>query len=104
MSILRGLALCIQNSTPLRNEITNTPDFWSIIQSLHATSEGAATVFEILNNIVTARSSTVTADNYEAAVSLLNKFATAGSVGAIVEQRYEKAARKPKPSKAAKPP
>ena len=61
-------------------------------------------MFDILNNIVTARSSTVTADNYEAAVSLLNKFATAGSVGAVVEQRYEKVARKPNISKTAKPP
>lgn len=104
MSILRGLAICIQNPTPLRNEITNTPDFWSIIESLHASSEGAAAVFELLNSIVTARSSTVTADNYEAAVSLLNKFATAGSVGAVVEQRHEKVARKSKPVKAAKPP
>lgn len=45
----------------------------------------------------------MTADNYEAAVSLLNKFATAGSVGAVVEQRYEKVGRRPNPSKAAKP-
>jgi golgi-specific brefeldin A-resistance guanine nucleotide exchange factor 1 len=102
-SILRGLALCIKSPTPLRNETTNTPDFWSILHSLHATSEGAATVFELLENIVTARSSIVTADNYEAAVSLLNKFATAGSIGAIEEQRYEKITRRSKNSKAAKP-
>lgn len=74
------------------------------MRSLQATSEGAAPVFELLINIITARSSTVTADNYEATVSLLNKFATAGSVGAVLEQRYEKIARKIKPSKPTKLP
>jgi brefeldin A-resistance guanine nucleotide exchange factor 1 len=104
LSILRGLALCIQKPTPLRNEITNTPDFWSIIQALHATQEGAAMVFELLDNFVTSRPPTVTADNYEATVSLLNKFATAGSVGAVAEQRYERNAKNPKTGKSAKPP
>lgn len=101
--ILRGLALCVQKPTPLRNEITNTPDFWSIIQGLHTTQEGAAVVFELLENIVTSRHPTVTADNYEASVSLLNKFATAGSVGVVAEQRYEKNAKNPKSVKAVKP-
>ena len=101
--ILDGLALCIKTPTPLRNEITNTPDFWSTVQSLHAKSEAAAGVFGLLENIVNVKPAAVTADNYEAAVSLLNDFATAGSIGAIEEQRSEKTTRKSKVTKPAKP-
>lgn len=46
----------------------------------------------------------VTANNYEAAMSLLNSFASSGRVGAIEEQKHEKITRKPKAAKSAKPP
>lgn len=103
LPILKGLAICIKSPTPLRNEITNTPDFWSTIQILYTKSDAAAGVFGLLENIVAAKPPAVTADNYEAAVSLLNNFASAGSIGAIEEQRYEKTTRKPKVTKSAKP-
>lgn len=45
----------------------------------------------------------MTADNYEAAVSLLNSFAVAGSVGAVDEQKLEKNARKSKTARQSKP-
>lgn len=102
LPILKGLALCTKNATPLRNEITNTPDFWLTIHSLHANPEAAAGVFSLLENVVITKPSAVTADNYEAAVSLLNDFATAGSIGAVDEQRYEKNIRKLKAVKIAR--
>ena len=101
--ILKGFALCIRSPSPLRNEITNTPDFWSTIQSVHGTSEAAASVFDLLENIVTTRPPAITADNYEAAVSLLNSFAVAGSVGAAGEQKLEKHGRKLKTARQTKP-
>lgn len=45
----------------------------------------------------------MTADNYEAAVSLLNGFAIAGSVGAVEEQKLERAARRPKSGRQSRP-
>lgn len=101
--ILKGLALCIKAPSPLRNEITNTPDFWSTIQSVHGIPELAAGVFHLLDNIINSRPPAVTADNYEAAVSLLNSFAVAGSVGATVEQKLEKHGRKSRTSRQIKP-
>ncbi len=105
ITILKGLALCIKNPTPLRNEITNTLDFWSTIQSIQGMPEAtaAAGVFELIENVVITRPSAVTADNYEAAVSLLNGFAVAGSVGAVDEQKSEKNSRKTKSARQPKP-
>ena len=81
---------------PLRNEIANTPDFWSIIRGLHALQDGAGGVFHLVEKIVNGPPSAVTADNYEAAIALLKDFATAGSTGAIAEQKRNKTARRSK--------
>ena len=70
--------------------MTNTPDFWLILRSLHARPNVAGRVFDIIRNVVEAKPAAVTADNYEAAISLLNGFATAGSVGAAIEQQRDK--------------
>lgn len=54
--------------------------------------------------MVAGQQAAVTADNYKDTVSLLNGFAAAGSVGAVVEQKRDKTAgRKEKPTKPAKP-
>ena len=82
--------------SPLRNEIANTPDFWSILESLHKFQEGASGAFQLVEMIVNGPPSTITADNYEAAITLLKDFATAGSTGAIIEQKREKVARRSK--------
>lgn len=104
MMILDGLILCIRNLSPLRNEITNTPDFWSIIRSLHVIPEAAGKAFDLVASVVAGHQAAVTADNYKDTVALLNGFASAGSVGALVEQNRDKSARrKEKPSKPAKP-
>lgn len=81
----------------------NTPDFWSLLQSLKGHSEVAPNVFELITKAVTSQPSSVTADNYEATVSLLNSFATAGSVGAVIEQKKDRNARRSKPMRASKP-
>lgn len=79
--------------------MANSPDFWSILRTLHPVSNLASTVFETLEDVATGSPAAVSADNYEAAIGLLNKFATAGSVGAVQEQRRDQAARKGKVGK-----
>ena len=100
MPILKGLTLCIRDPTPLRNEITSTPDFWSIIRSLHEIPEAAGRTFDLVAKVVSGPPPAVTADNYKDTVSLLNRFAAAGSVGAMIEQKRDNyARRKEKPAK-----
>ena len=104
MPILNGLTLCIRDPSPLRNEVTNTPDFWSIIHSLHVLPEAAGKAFDVVARVVAGHQAAVTADNYKEIISLLNGFAAAGSVGAVVEQNRDKIARrKEKLTKSAKP-
>ena len=104
VQIINGLTLCIRDLSPLRNEITNTPDFWSILQSLHTLPEAAGKAFNLVARVVTGQQAAVTADNYKDSISLLNGFAAAGSVGAVFEQKRDKSARrKEKPTKPAKP-
>lgn len=90
--IVQGLSLCVRESAPLRNEITNTPDFWLILRSLHMRPSVDGQVFELVRNVVDQKPAAITADNYEAAMSLLNGFASAGSVGAAAEQKLDRKA------------
>ena len=106
MPILKGLGLCVQEPSPLRNEITNTPDFWSIMRSIHTVPEAAGNAFELVENIGAGQPTAVTADNYKEIVSLLNQYAAAGSIGAVIEQKRDKTAsarKRDKPNKPAKP-
>lgn len=100
--VLQGLKKCINEPGPLRNEIMTSPDFWVILRTLGASPASAATVFETLEGVAIGSPPTVMADNYESAVKLLNDFASAGSVGATVEQKQDKRPRRgpaPKPAK-----
>jgi brefeldin A-resistance guanine nucleotide exchange factor 1 len=99
LPILKGLSRCVSSPGPLRNEVTSSPDFWSILQRLHKHKEGAEMVFNLLQSVSNSTPSAVTADNYESAVSLANDFATAGSIGAVLEQRRDVAARRSKGDK-----
>jgi golgi-specific brefeldin A-resistance guanine nucleotide exchange factor 1 len=90
-AITAGLSACIATSAPLRNEITNSPDFWSILQRLHQHRSEAEAVFKLLSDLASAQPTTVTADNYEAAVNLANDFASAGKIGGPLEQRRQQA-------------
>ncbi len=107
MPILKGLSLCVQDPSPLRNEITNTPDFWAINKNLQTVPEAARNAFDIATRVVTGQPPVVTADNYTEIVSLLNHYAAAGRVGAAFEQQRDKHAnarkREQKPTKPAKP-
>lgn len=71
-----------------------SPDFWVILRNLTANVQAAPHVFEILEGVASGSPSTITADNYESAVALLNEFATAGSVGAHSEQKQDKRNRR----------
>ena len=54
--------------------------------------------------VVSGQPPVVTADNYKETVSILNRFAAAGSVGAVIEQKRDSnARRREKPTKPAKP-
>ena len=84
---LKGLALCLSERSALRSEIVNSPDFWLILSQLHSSAEAAASIFEIVQRIVLAEPVAITADNYISTISLLNSFATAGRLGAAIEQQ-----------------
>jgi len=103
MPVLKGLSDCVKGPTGLRNEIVTSPDFWSILFTLHTMAEAAADVYSIVDELANSPKPGITADNYEAAVSLLNAFATEASVGAIDEQRRDQAARRGKATKPSKP-
>src|SRR5690348_3234083 len=99
-TITQGLTNAISTTTPLRNEITKSPDFWSTLQRLHQHKTEAEKVFDILTLLSTAsppngdsHDQALTADNFESAINLANDFATAGSIGSIPEKRRDFAAK-----------
>ncbi|KAL5051851.1 hypothetical protein BDW71DRAFT_1418 [Aspergillus fruticulosus] len=94
--IVKGLSRCVYDGSLLRNEITVSPDFWSILQRLHQHKEAAPLVFSLLKTVIDSDPPIVTADNYESAVSLANDFITAGSVGYIEERHRDTLARRSK--------
>lgn len=96
-AIVAGLAACLSSPMPLRIEITNSPDFWSILQRLHTHRTEAENVFELLASVASSEPTAVTADNYEATVSLANDFAAQGSIGAVLEQRKQNSNRRRQP-------
>ncbi|RKF61140.1 Uncharacterized protein OnM2_044001 [Erysiphe neolycopersici] len=87
--ILRGLNLCIDQPSPLRNEIMISPDFWVILRNSLEDESSALIVFNFLENVVLGSPPSIIAENYESAVQLLHEFASAGSVGATIEQKKE---------------
>jgi brefeldin A-resistance guanine nucleotide exchange factor 1 len=101
-AVLQGLTECIAKPGSLRNEIVNSPDFWSILQRLHQHKTQAEHVLEVLQNIAASQPTAVTADNYESAIALANDFATAGRIGTIQEQRRDLLARRGKQVKPVK--
>jgi golgi-specific brefeldin A-resistance guanine nucleotide exchange factor 1 len=92
-AIIHGLQKCIASAESLRKEITNSPDFWSIMHRLHRHSDEAENVFTLLHFIADNRPTAVTADNYESTIELANDFASAASIGSLQEQRKDAARR-----------
>ncbi len=81
-----------------------SPDFWVILKTLAKNAEAAPVVFAILESGVSGTPPTIMADNYVAAIALLNEFATLASVGAAGEQKTDKKQpRKGRPAKQEKP-
>lgn len=99
--MLKGIARCLEQPGALRKEMINSPDFWVVLRTLHSVDDVAMSVFSIIEDLTANRFSDITADNYEAAVLLLNDFASAGSVGASLEQRQDVSGRRGKPPKSA---
>ncbi|KAI1382440.1 hypothetical protein F4677DRAFT_401922 [Hypoxylon crocopeplum] len=97
--VLQGLKHCIDQPGPLRSEIMTSPDFWVILRTLAGNANASPTVFEILEGGVSGSPSAIIADNYEAAIALLNEYATAAKVGALVEQKGERRQRNARPPK-----
>lgn len=97
--VLQGLKLCIDQPGSLRSEIMTSPDFWVILRTLAGSANASPTVFEILEGGVSGSPSAIIADNYEAAIALLNEYATAAKVGAAVEQKGERRQRIARPHK-----
>ncbi|EAW13056.1 Sec7 domain-containing protein [Aspergillus clavatus NRRL 1] len=100
---IQGLSRCISEPGLLRNELTVSPDFWSILQRLHQHTEAATLVFELLQAIIVSVPPIVTADNYESAVGLANEFISAGSIGHIEERQRDAVSRRSKAVKPSKP-
>lgn len=68
--------------------------------------EAAGNAFELVTRVAAGSPPAVTADNYKDTVSLLNQYAAAGSVGAVIEQKRDKIAnarKREKPTKPTKP-
>jgi len=95
--VLRGLKLCIAEPGPLRSEIMTSPDFWVILGTLAPNPKSAGSVFEILESGVSGSPPAILSDNYEAAITLLNEFATQASVGAAAEQKQPLSKQRRKP-------
>lgn len=96
-SVINGLSRSIAAADSLKNELANSPDFWSILQRLHRHEKQSQNVFGILEMAVKADPPIIAADNFESAVSLANDFATAASVGAVPDQRREAGSRRGRP-------
>lgn len=96
-AITSGLTPCIAQPSPLRNDITSSPDFWSLLQRLHQHKSETEAVFNALVTLTSNIQPSTTAalsTYYESAISLASSFATAGSVGATAEQRRDVALRR----------
>lgn len=100
-TILSGLAICTDEPGPLRSEMMKSPDFWAILGILARNPNSAASVFAILENGATGNPPAIIADNYEAAIALLNYFACAASPlessDLDLEPNQRSTARLPKP-------
>jgi len=101
--VLKGLTDCCKGPNALRSELAGSPDFWTILNRLLNVPEAAGDVFQLVEDLTTSTQPGITADNYEAAIALLNEFATAAQVGAREEQLHDQATKRGKGFKTKKP-
>lgn len=88
-TILSGLATCTNEPGPLRSQMMTSPGFWATLRVLANSPESAAMVFDILDKGTTGTPPAIMADNYVAAVALLNQFASAANPLASPEAKAE---------------
>lgn len=87
--IISGLSYCTEEPGPLRSEIMTSPDFWSTLRILAQDPISAADVFLILEKGSLGNPPAILADNYEAAISLMNDFANVSGVPEPLQKRTE---------------
>lgn len=78
--VLTGLATCTNAPGALRSEMMKSPDFWALLRALAGDVDSAASVFGILESGAVGNPPAINADNYEAAITLLNFFASAPTI------------------------
>ncbi|KAM3466243.1 hypothetical protein MY5147_002384 [Beauveria neobassiana] len=93
-TILNGLAACTEEPGPLRSEMMTSPDFWATLRVLATSRESAAQVFEILEKGTSGSPPAIMADNYMAAVALLDQFASSANPLASPEKQAEQERRR----------
>ncbi|EGX95734.1 cytohesin-2 [Cordyceps militaris CM01] len=93
-TILNGLAACTEEPGPLRSEMMTSPDFWATLRVLATSRESAAQVFLILEKGTSGSPPAIMADNYMAAVALLDQFASSANPLASSEKRVEQERRR----------
>lgn len=93
-TILTGLAACTEEPGPLRSEMMTSPDFWATLRVLATNKQSAAKVFEILEKGTAGSPPAIMADNYVAAVALLDQFASVASPQPPPEQKKEQDRRR----------
>ncbi|KAF9869222.1 Sec7 domain-containing protein [Colletotrichum karsti] len=90
VQVLQGLRLCVDDPSPLRNEIMTSPDFWAIMRALALRQDSAPVVFEILELGCGGSPPAIIADNYEAAISLLGEFASGAGRAVLADAKQRK--------------
>ncbi|KAL7785255.1 hypothetical protein V8C37DRAFT_394436 [Trichoderma ceciliae] len=85
--ILSGLSICTRDPGPLRSEMMTSPDFWVILRVIAGDANAGAQIFDILERSTAGTPPAIMADNYEAAISLLNYFASAADPQASRESK-----------------
>lgn len=99
--VLQGIKICIDEPGPLRNEMMTSPDFWAILRNLATVHQVAPLVFDILETGVKPPSTAIMADNYEAAIHLLNQFASVASATVVKEPKVDRRQPRKPPSRPA---
>lgn len=64
-----------------------SPDFWALLRVLAKGQDSAAPVFEVLEKGTMGTPPAIMADNYDAAVSLLNDFASSAASSALPQPK-----------------
>jgi len=87
--VIKGLDKCIHGPAALRTEVTNLSDFWDLLTWFASFPAGAPMASRTVEEIISQPPSAITAGNFEAAIFLLNEFATAGANMLMNERKHQ---------------